>query len=194
MTELLAWIEANPIIGALVFVAFATFGKVTPVPGGAVILLSAGFLFGPIVGPLLGVLGGALAALLVAALGRRFLFERLASRFGHRLGGAERAVGEDGFWWLLSARLVPILPAWLVNLVPVLLPIRRRVVFSATAVGLVPIAFALGSVGDELTALARDDSLADVRLSPRILVPLLGLALLSLVPIAIKRRRRRAQD
>ena len=36
------WIERNPVLGGWLFLAFATLGKVTPVPGGVPVMLAAG--------------------------------------------------------------------------------------------------------------------------------------------------------
>src|SRR3546814_5006266 len=51
--DVTGWTERNRGLGAGLFLAFATLGKVTPVPGGVVVMLTAGYLFGPVTGPVL---------------------------------------------------------------------------------------------------------------------------------------------
>lgn len=187
-----AWVEARPVAAAVGFVAIAALGKVTPLPGGIAIMLTAGTLFGPVLGPLLAALGAALCALSVGAAGRWLLAEAVHRRVGHRIAHLEETVAEDGFNWLLAARLLPVLPAWLVNLVPVVFPIPLWKVFAATLVGLLPLSFVLGGIGDGLTSLAEAEAVpSDILLSPEVLVPLVGLAVVALVPIAVKRMRRK---
>lgn len=186
------WVDQRPLVGALLFLVVATLGKVTPFPGGILIMLAGGTLFGPIVGPLLAAVGAALSALLVGAVGRVLLYDALDRRFGHRISHLEEVVTEDGFNWLLAARLLPVLPAWLVNLVPVVFPIPLWKVFVATLLGLMPIAFVLGGIGNGLGSLAEADAVpSDILVSAEVIVPLMGLAVVALAPVAIKRLRRR---
>ncbi|EKV31681.1 putative membrane protein [Caenispirillum salinarum AK4] len=184
------WVDARPLAAAAGFIVIATLGKVTPFPGGIAIMLTAGTLFGPILGPLMSALGAALSALLVGALGRVLIADAIDRRFGHRISHLEEVVAEDGFNWLLAARLLPVLPAWLVNLVPVVFPIPLWKVFVATLLGLLPISFVLGSIGDGLATLAEAETVpADILLSADVLLPLVGLAVVALAPVAVKRLR-----
>lgn len=192
--EIEAFTDARPVVAGLVFLAVATLGKVTPFPGGIAIMIIAGTLFGGIVGPLLAALGAALCALLVGSLGRVLIYEAIDRRFGHRVSHLEEVVTEDGFNWLLAARLLPVLPAWLVNLVPVVFPIPLWKVFVATLLGLMPIAFVLGGIGAGLADVAQAQAVpSDILLSADVIVPLLGLAVVALLPVAVKRLRRRRQ-
>lgn len=188
------WMNDHPLLGAALYLLAATLGKVTPFPGGLILLTAGGLLLGPVVGPILGALGGALAALVVGYLGSRLFREPLLRLLGDRAGGLRAAVQRDGASWLLAARLFPVIPAWLVNLVPVAVPIRLRVVFAVTFVGLLPIAFILGGIGAGLGALADigDEPLAALS-SPRNIALLCGLALAALSPIAWRAWKRRRQ-
>ncbi len=186
------WVQHHPMLGGALFVVAATLGKITPLPGGLVLMLAGGLLFGPIVGPVLSALGAALSALLVAWLGRLLVHQTIAARFGPRLSHLEQVIREDGGHWLFAARLVPILPAWLVNLVPVLFPIPLRAVFLATLLGILPIAFIVGGVGSRLASLAEAETVpSEVLFTPGVLVPLAALALLAVAPVVIKRVRRK---
>lgn len=185
------WVDLNPLLGALAFLVAATLGKVTPFPGGIFLMLAGGYLFGSIVGPLLSALGAALSALTVGYFGRKLIYEAIDRRFGHRISHLEEAVTEDGFNWILAARLLPVLPAWLVNLVPVVFPIHLGKVFLATLLGLLPISFVLGGIGSSLSNLAAAEFVpSDILFSGEVLLPLMGLALVALAPVLIKRVRR----
>lgn len=186
------WVAEHPVLGAIVFVVASTLGKVTPVPGGTVLLLAGGFLFGPIAGPLLSALGAALSAVLVAVVGEALFGEALRARFGERLDRAASSRPDSGFFWLLAARLMPGLPAWLINLLPLAMPVPVPAIFLATFLGLLPLALILGRIGTTLANLAIAESLsAGIVFRADVLLPLAGLALLSTVPPLIDRWRRR---
>lgn len=191
-TAVSLWVEAYPVWGALAFLGLAALGKVTPFPGGIAIMLAGGFLFGVVPGALLAAAGAALSALLVAVVGRVILFDLIHARFGHHFRKIEDEVADNGFAYLLAARLLPVLPAWLVNLVPVAFPIRLRVVGGATFLGLIPVSFIVASLGNRLGDLAEAERISPLVLFEwRTLLPLMALAALALAPVAWKHRRRK---
>lgn len=187
--------RAWPALGALLYVAVVAVGKVTPFPGGLILMASGGFFFGPYLGAVLGAFGSGLSAVLVALVGRAILRDPILRRWGGRLKPLEKPMAEDGFNYILACRLFPVVPAWLVNLLPVVFPIRLPSVLLATSIGLLPMGFILSSLGHQVSTLAQMDEVAATSLlTPQIVLPMGALALLSLGPVALKlaRRRRRA--
>lgn len=182
------WIARNPLLGAGLFLTFATLGKVTPIPGGVVVMLTAGYLFGPAVGPVLAAMGSALAAIGVTAIGR-WVFPDLVARIkGSRFARYEAALARDGILYLAAIRVLPLVPAWVGNLLPVAVDIRLRWVFLATLIGVAPLSFVLGGVGSRLQDLSEAARLnVGVLLTPETLLPLAGLIVLALLPMAVHR-------
>src|SRR5436309_3509974 len=80
--------------------------------------------------------------------------------------------------------LVPVFPFWLVNIVPALLGMRLDRFAAATLIGIIPGCVVYSSVGAGFGVLIDRGEAPDfgVIFQPRILLPLLGLAALSLVP------------
>lgn len=184
------WVEARPVLGALAFLAIAAFGKITPFPGGIALMVAGGYLFGPIPGALLSAAGAALSALLVAVVGRRILFDPIHERWGHHFDKIEHEVAANSFNYLLAVRLLPILPAWLVNLLPIAFPIRLRTVGAATFLGLIPISLIVASLGARLSDLAEAEKVSPmVMFEWPTLAPLLALAALALAPVVWKHVR-----
>ncbi|MEQ8813378.1 MAG: VTT domain-containing protein [Thalassobaculum sp.] len=190
--DMAAWIERNPVLGGGLFLLFATLGKVTPVPGGVPVMLTAGFLFGPAVGPVLASLGSAFAAVGVTATGR-WVFPGLIARIrGSRFARYEEALARDGIAYLAAIRILPIVPAWVGNLLPVAVDIRLRWVFLATLGGVAPLTVVVAGIGSRLQSLteaARFD--IALVLDPATLLPLLGLLAVALLPVAVRRWWRR---
>lgn len=188
---LTAWVAAQPVLGAAVFLVVATLGKVTPFPGGLAIMFLGGFLFGAVPGAVLSATGAMLSALLVGSVGRRVLSAPIHRYFGHRLRRIEADVTENAFSYLLAVRLLPVVPAWLVNLVPVVFEVRLVPVAVATFVGLLPLSFVVGGVGAGVSDLAQAGTLsAGLVFRLDTVVPLAGLAVLALVPAIVRHMRR----
>ncbi|MFP4245154.1 MAG: TVP38/TMEM64 family protein [Ectothiorhodospira sp.] len=179
-------------LAGLGYVAAVTLGKITPFPGGFLLMLTGGYLFGAPLGAVLCALGSGLSAVLVAALGRRLFPYWIHRRWGHRLVGFEKGLARNGFHLLLALRLFPVVPAWLANLLPVAFPIPLGQVLAATTLGLLPISFLVGRLGAGLADLtqARHLEPADV-LTPDLLLPLAGLAVMALIPVFLRQRRHR---
>ena len=95
--------------------------------------------------------------------------------------------------YLLVLRLVPIFPFWLVNLVPAFLNVPLRVYVLGTFLGIIPGTVVFASIGNGLGVLLADCRKPDfgVVFQPMVLLPLLGLAVLALLPVLVKRWRAR---
>jgi uncharacterized membrane protein YdjX (TVP38/TMEM64 family) len=87
-------------------------------------------------------------------------------------------------------RLVPLFPFGIVNLAAALAGIRLTVFVPATFLGIAPASFVLSSIGAGVGAILAQGRTPDlsVLFSARILLPLLGLAVLSLLPVLFRRR------
>lgn len=187
------WVDNHPIIGAIAYVLATGFGKLVPLPAGGLLILSGGFLFGTLVGGVLAALGGALSAGIALVVSRRLLTGFVERRLGGRIEAIRWVIAEDGFNYILSIRLIPIMPAWLTNLLPAPFDIKVRTAMLATFLGVLPISLILASIGDgiqTLTAEAEELTVA-VLLRPDILLPLTAMAALALLPVAAKHWRRK---
>jgi uncharacterized membrane protein YdjX (TVP38/TMEM64 family) len=155
------------------------------VPGAAVMTIAGGFLFGTWTGAVCAVIGATLGAtaLFVAARAGLGGLTRRAGRFAAKLEAGFRA---DAFSYLLVLRLVPIFPFWLVNLVPALVGVRLATFVLATFLGIIPGSFVYASLGSGLGSVVEEPDLAIV-FEPRVLLPVVGLALLALIPVGYKR-------
>lgn len=193
--QLSEWAQDSPALAAAAYLLGTALAKLTPVTGGGLVMVLGGYLFGTAAGGLLAAAGAALSALLVALAGRRWFGDLILDRWGERLARAEQRLLADGFNYYLAMRLLPVLPAWLVNLVPVLVPFPLRTVVAATALGVLPISLIMAGVGSGIAAIGEREAELSVQLliDPAVLLPLAGLSLLSLLPPllgrALARRR-----
>lgn len=187
--QLLDLVARRPVATALVYLAIYAAAVALSLPGAVILTLAGGFLFGTAVASGLVVIGATLGACLVFLIARTALGDALRARAGPWLSRMEAGFARNAFSYLLVLRLVPLFPFWLVNLVPAFLGVPLGTFAAATLIGIVPGAVVYASVGAGLGAVFDAGGTPDLGLilQPRVLLPLLGLALLALVPVAYRR-------
>jgi len=159
------------------------------IPGGALSTIVGGYLFGLWLGAASAVVGATIGAIAVFLAARTALGDALRARTGSALRRMEEGFRRDAFSYLLVLRLVPIFPFWLVNLVPAFCGVPLRTYALATLIGIVPGCFVFASVGSGLGAVLDRGETPDLKIifEWHILLPILGLALLALLPVVVKK-------
>ena len=189
------FVAARPLLAPLAFVGTYALVVALSVPGAIVFSLAGGLLFGTWLGTLLVVTGATLGAVAVFLVARTSLGEPLRRRAGPRLERMAAGFQEDAWSYMFFLRLVPVFPFWLVNVVPAFLGVPLLIYAVATFFGIVPATFVYTGVGNGLAGVIEaggDVGLGSI-LTPAVVLPLVGLGLLALLPIAIKRLRGRSK-
>jgi uncharacterized membrane protein YdjX (TVP38/TMEM64 family) len=190
---LMAWSADNKSLAMGSFVILYGVVIVLSIPGGVWMTLAGGFLFGHVGGTGCAVVGATLGATGVFLIARYALADFFHAKAGRAARKMEAGFRENALSYLLFLRLVPVFPFWLVNLVPAVLGIPLRTFVIGTFVGIIPGTFVFNSVGNGLGSLFDAGEMPDLGIifEPEILVPIIGLSVLSLVPIAYKKLRGR---
>ncbi len=172
---------------AAFFLYVAAYAALTAlsVPGAAILTIAGGLLFGTGLGGLGAILGATLGATAIFLAVRAGL-AGLADRAGPRARRIAAGFRADAFNYLLVLRLVPLFPFWLVNLAAGLAGMRLFPYVAATFLGIIPGAFVYAGLGNGLRRLVVAPDLA-ILWRPSLLLPLLGLAVLALVPVGYRR-------
>lgn len=191
--ELLAWVAAWPVFAPLAYIAAYIAVVAFSLPGATLLTVTGGFLFGVLAGSCYAVLGATIGAVLLFVAARTALGGVLRAKAGGAIKRMEEGFRADAFNYLLVLRLVPLFPFFLVNLVPAFLDVSLGVFAAATFLGIIPGALVYSSLGDGLGAVFEAGRTPDLGIlfAPRILLPIVGLALLALAPVIYKRWRRR---
>lgn len=177
-------VEHAGVRGVLAFIAIYAGLVMLSVPGGLLLTITAGFLFGPCLGAAYTVIGATLGATVVF-LAARAGFAGLLERAGPWVRRLETGFRNNGLNYLLILRLVPIFPFWLVNLVAAAVGLRLSVFLLGTVIGIIPATFVFASLGSgfgDLVATGRPPD-PGILFHPAIFLPILGLALLILTPV-----------
>ncbi len=180
-----ASIAANPAAAAVCFVALYAAAVAVSFPGAVVLTVASGLLFGWWLGAILTVTGATTGSVLIFTAARTALAPMLAARAGPFIERFRGGLQRNAFSYILAMRLIPVIPFWLVNLAPALLGVRLAPFALATAIGIIPattVYASLGAgIGGVLAAGGRPD--LAVIFTPGVLLPLLGLAMLALLPV-----------
>ena len=88
----------------------------------------------------------------LAFLSARFILrDWVQGRLGHRLAALNEGVRRDGAYYLVTLRLLPVLPFWVINLVMGLTPIGTWTFYWASQVGMLPATIVYVYAGTQLT-------------------------------------------
>jgi uncharacterized membrane protein YdjX (TVP38/TMEM64 family) len=188
---LAAWVVDNTLLAVILFVLAYTLVVAFSLPIAIIITPLGGFLFGVWLGAILSVIGATVGSVAVFLAARYAFHDLFHARAGAALARLEEGFRRDSFNYLLFLRLVPVFPFWLVNIVPALLGMRLWPYSLATLIGIIPAAFVYAGVGAGFGMLLERGEAPDLGLifEWRILLPLLGLAILALVPVLYTRLR-----
>jgi len=175
-------------------------------PGGALLTIVGGFLFGWLIGGITTVFAATIGATAVFLIAKSSLGNFLTQKAGPFAKKLADGFNNDAFNYLMFLRLVPVFPFWLVNIAPALFGVRLRTYLITTFFGIIPgtVAIAilgagLGSVIDRQQAI-HNACIAekgaencvfnvelDALLTPQLLMAFAALGVVALIPVAIKR-------
>jgi uncharacterized membrane protein YdjX (TVP38/TMEM64 family) len=177
----------------LVFILIYALLVAASIPGAAFLTIAAGFVFGTGLGALYSLVGATLGATAIFLLARTAIGEGLRLRAGPFLHKLAAGFQRNALSYLLFLRLVPVFPFFIVNLVPAFLGVRLGTFIIGTLIGIIPGSLVYSGVGASLCRVTAAGGKADLEAmtrDPRLWLPFLGLALLSLAPVAYRRLRR----
>jgi uncharacterized membrane protein YdjX (TVP38/TMEM64 family) len=192
--QLHAVVAAAPAVALTAFVLGYAVVVATCIPVALMLSLIGGLVFGPWMGSAAVLLGATGAALITYAAARSAFAPSLIARAERdpRLGRLLQGFGRNAFSYIVTTRLIPFMPFGLVNIAAGLAAVPVRAYAAATLVGGAPAAIIYANLGAGLGgSLGSEASLRAALHSPQLLLPLLGLAVLSLAPTVARRLSRR---
>lgn len=181
--SLLAFVDTN--FGAAVGIFILTYVLVAglSLPGAVILTLAGGFLFGGILATLFINIGATTGATLAFLTARYLLRDTVEQKFGKWLGPFQEGFAKNAFSYLLTLRLIPLFPFFVVNLVSGLTRVNVGTYMLATAIGIIPGSFVYSYAGRQLGTI---NSLKEIA-SPNVIGAFVLLGLLALVPVVYKR-------
>jgi pyruvate/2-oxoglutarate dehydrogenase complex dihydrolipoamide dehydrogenase (E3) component/uncharacterized membrane protein YdjX (TVP38/TMEM64 family) len=151
---LAAGVQARPLASAGAFFAVYVAATALSIPGAVILTLAAGALFGLGWGLLLVSFASSLGALLAFLVARHLLRDMVQARFGTALAPINEGMQRDGTLYLLTLRLVPLFPFWLINLLMGLTPISAVRFYVVSQLGMLPGTAVYVNAGTQLAAIS----------------------------------------
>lgn len=189
--QILGYYETHRLLTIGAFAIAYTAVVALSIPGAVWMTLLAGFLFGTVLASVIVVLAATAGSLIVFLAARHAFADFLYRKAGPFVRRMEDGFRRNAFSYLMFLRLVPLFPFWLVNLVPAFLNVGTGAFVVATILGIAPATVVFSSVGSGLGAVLDAGGRPDLGIifEPHIMGPLLGLALLALVPVFLRKAR-----
>ena len=181
--HLLSFTEANSGFAAVLFVATYVVVTGLSLPGAVILTLAGGFLFGSLFGTLLVNIGATTGATLAFLAARYLLRDWVEQKFGSKLGSIQEGFASNAFSYLMTLRLIPLFPFFLVNMVSGLTRVSVGTYVAATALGIIPGSFVYAYAGRQLGTI---NSLKEIA-SPNVLLAFTLLGILAMVPVLYKK-------
>lgn len=171
---------SNTLLVSSIYVLIYVISTAISLPGAAILTLAGGAIFGLWVGTFLVSVASTFGATLAFLVTRFFLKDFVQSKFRAQLQSFNRGFEKDGAFYLLTLRLVPIFPFFIINLLMGLTPIGTATYFFISLVGMLPGTAVYVNAG---TQLAQVESLKGI-LSPELIA---SFALIGVLPIVSRR-------
>lgn len=195
----------NLLLAELAFLAAYTLAVAVSFPGASLFTILGGFLFGVAIGTVLTTIGATLGATIIFIAARTSVGKVLRERAGPFAQRFAEGFEENAFSYLLSLRLVPLFPFWLINVAPALFNVKVTTYMAATALGIVPGVIAYSLLGSGLNGLIYAQEMANpgcaeagtceidlkALITPEIVGAMVALSAAALIPVAVKRLRRK---
>jgi pyruvate/2-oxoglutarate dehydrogenase complex dihydrolipoamide dehydrogenase (E3) component/uncharacterized membrane protein YdjX (TVP38/TMEM64 family) len=111
------YIKANWLLAFFAYFILYAAATALSVPGAAILTIGAGALFGFAWGLLLASFASSIGAILAFLASRFILRDWVKNTFAKKLESIDKGIEKDGAFYLLSLRLVPLFPFFIINLV-----------------------------------------------------------------------------
>lgn len=152
--SLRATVEAWGVGALAVYAATYVTVAALSVPGGFILTLTGGFLFGAALGGAAAAMSASLGATIVFLAARTVLNDFLARKAGGIVGRIREGFRRSAWSFMLSLRLSPIVPFWLVNIGAALAGVPLKTFVWTTALGILPVTFTVAFAGANLDRIA----------------------------------------
>jgi uncharacterized membrane protein YdjX (TVP38/TMEM64 family) len=184
---LLASVEQHRARSLIVFAALYVAVTALSIPGATVLTLAGGFLFGTLPTVLCVNLAATAGAVLAFLSARYLLGARLQAAYQQQLAKFNAEIDRNGMRYLLTLRLLPVFPFFLVNFLSGLTRVPLATFVWTTSLGIIPGSAVYAFAGHQLESV---HAVGDI-ISVKVLTAFAVLALFTLFPAVADRFRKK---
>lgn len=202
--ELTQFVANNLALAMLAAIALYILAVASAFPAAWLLTVAYGLIFGWVLGSVVVVIGATIGASVLFFVAGSVLADFYRQKAGKWLNTMAEGFRADATNYLLFLRLAPVFPFLLVNVVPAILGVPFWTYLWTTAVGIIPGTIAYAFAGEGLRSIVGERAQAcaaniapcgealtpgDI-VTPEILIAFALLAVVSLLPVVLKRLRR----
>lgn len=177
-TTILAFYNNHPISAiSLIFIAYILVS--IAIPANAILTVTVGMIFGLYQGIFIASIAATVGATCAMLFSRYLIKDALKKKFPALISALNKGFENQGNFYLLSLRLVPIAPYMIVNLAMGLTSIKITHYAVITYAGMFIILMVLVNAGSQLSTI---EHIKDIT-SPALII---SLSLLAVIPLVIK--------
>ena len=180
-----AFVQGHYLQSLAAYIALYIIIAALSVPGAGIMTLAGGFLFGVLSATVYIDVGATIGATLAFLIARYLLGTWLQEKYRNQLSTFNKEMGENGSRYLLTLRLIPVFPFFLINFLSGLTNVPVKTFVWTTALGIIPATVIFAYAGRQIGTI---NAVSEI-LSPRVIIALTVLAALALFPAANKRIR-----
>ena len=180
------FVESHYALSLLLFCLIYIVDNVFALPVASLMTIGAGYFYGPLIAFCVTTVAASCGATLSFLMTRYFVGRHLQKTYAAKFKEFNKNVDVYGTHFLLAVRFIPAVPFVLVNVLAGLTNIPLKTFCWTTLLGMMPVTLLLVFSGREF----RNVSSLGELVTFKIVTLLLGLALLTLFPIFLKKQRK----
>ncbi|UTW05171.1 FAD-dependent oxidoreductase [Amphritea atlantica] len=151
--SLQGWVADNTFVAVAAFMLIYIVVTALSLPGATVMTLVGGAVFGLLSGLLLVSFASSIGATLAFLISRYLLREPLTHKFSKYIDPINRGIEKDGIAYLLTLRLVPLFPFFVINAVMGMTRMKAPTFYWVSQLGMLPGTAVFVNAGTQLAAI-----------------------------------------
>jgi uncharacterized membrane protein YdjX (TVP38/TMEM64 family) len=175
------------VLSVLFYISLYIISTALAIPGALVLSLAGGLFFHILPGVIYVNIGATVGAILAFVFARHMLGGWIQKKYSAQLGSFNNELAKNGHIYILSVRLIPVFPFFLINLLSGLTKVPLKTFIWTTSVGILPASLVYTFAGSRIGDIT---SPGDI-ISRPMLSALTLLAILVLAPVLLTKLKPR---
>lgn len=148
--ELQQWTKLYRVHAIVYYLLIYVAVTALSIPGSTIMTIAGGAIFGVFEGAFLASVGATVGGTLAFLVGRLLLRDWVAAKFTRQREQIEKGIAKEGSVYLLTLRLTPVAPFWLINLLFGLTTMSAYKFAAVSFVGMIPVTAIFANAGTQL--------------------------------------------
>lgn len=179
---LISQVQSRYLLSTILYIFLYIIVVALSIPGATILSILGGFFFGAIIATVYINVGATLGAFIVFIAARFFIGDLIQRKYGKKFIKFNKELDENGKNYLITLRLIPVFPFFLINLFAGVTKIKSLTFLWTTSLGIIPGSFAFAYSGYAVSKLG-----AEPGVPKKLIIAFLLLALLSIIPVVYKK-------